>query len=88
MCYLNARFFIALCHVHLDNEVEAEHALAAIHRERPSDQNAAYLLAYIRIRRDLDVAKRILLDARLHHAAWISPRRREIKRAPGGDGGG
>jgi hypothetical protein len=50
----NARFFIALCHYHLDDESEAEHLAADLLREKPSDENVAYLLAYIRISRGLD----------------------------------
>jgi hypothetical protein len=63
----NARFFIALCHVHLENEVEAEQMLAALHREAPGDANAAYLLAYLRIRRGLDAEAEPVLEAMSKH---------------------
>jgi hypothetical protein len=59
----NARFFIALCHVHLQDEVEAERILSALHREKPSDENTAYLLAYIRVRRGLDAEATPVLEA-------------------------
>jgi len=50
----DARFFIALCQYRLDEPAEAEHLCAALHRERPGDENAAYLLAHIRVERGLD----------------------------------
>jgi TolA-binding protein len=63
----NARFFIGLCHFQLQNEVEAERMLAAMHRERPSDENVAYLLAYIRVARTLDAEAEPVLDALQKH---------------------
>jgi len=68
----NARFFIALCHFHLNEEVEAEHILSAIHRERPADENAAYLLAYIRVTRNLDLEAEPVLRSCVSMAKRIS----------------
>ncbi|MGA3371740.1 MAG: hypothetical protein ABSC48_08275 [Terracidiphilus sp.] len=51
----DARFFIALCHYHLEEFAEAEHLAASLHREQPSNGNAAYLLAHLCVQRELDV---------------------------------
>lgn len=57
----SARFFGAFALFRLDSLDEAEHGLAALHRENPSDVDAAYLLAYLRfIRRDYDGAEPVL----------------------------
>jgi hypothetical protein len=60
-----ARFFIALCHFHLDDEPEAERLLSILHRENPGDVEAAYVLAYLRVKlgRDTD-AERVLESMR------------------------
>lgn len=53
-----ARFYIAFALVRLDEFDEAEHRLAAVHREDPADVDVAYLLAYVRAtRRDYDGAE-------------------------------
>ncbi len=58
----NARFFIALCHFFLENDVEAEQMLAAQHRERLEDECVAYLLAYIRVRHGLDAEADLVFE--------------------------
>ncbi len=63
----NARFFIALCQFHLGDEVESEHILTSLHRENPSNENVAYLLAYIRIRRGLDSEASTVLEILRDH---------------------
>ncbi|WP_328473287.1 hypothetical protein OHA21_12105 [Actinoplanes sp. NBC_00393] len=56
-----ARFFIAYGLYRMADLDEAEHRLAALHREQPDDAQTAYLLAYLRVkRRDFDGAATIL----------------------------
>lgn len=59
----DARFFIALCHFHLDDENEAERLAASLHRERPQNETVAYLLAYILVKRKLDTEAEPVLRA-------------------------
>jgi hypothetical protein len=57
----SARFFAAFALFRLDSLDEAEHGLAALHREDPADVDVAYLLAYLRFtRRDYDGAEPML----------------------------
>jgi hypothetical protein len=63
----NARFFSALCHVHLDEEIQGEQILAALHRERSDDEAAAYLLAYVRVKRGLDAEAEPVLESLRKH---------------------
>jgi len=57
----DARFFIAFALYRLDNLDEAEHRLAALHREDPGHVDVAYLLAYILVaRRSFDRAEQVL----------------------------
>ena len=58
----DARFFIALCYYHLGESSEAEHLASALHRERPGNENAAYLLAHIRVERGLDAEAEPVLE--------------------------
>jgi tetratricopeptide (TPR) repeat protein len=61
----DARFFIALCHYHLEEYADAEHLAATLHRENPTNGNAAYLLAHLRVKRGLDAeAEPVLLQMR------------------------
>lgn len=56
-----ARFFEAFALFRLDSLDEAEHRLAALHREDPGDVDVAYLLAYLRAtRRDYAGAEPVL----------------------------
>jgi hypothetical protein len=58
---LKARFFIGYGLYQLGELDEAEHRLAALHREEPDDAAVAYLLAYLRVqRRDFDGAEPVL----------------------------
>jgi tetratricopeptide (TPR) repeat protein len=56
-----ARFYIAFALFQLDSLDEAEHLLAALHRENAKDVPVAYLLAYLRTtRRDHEGAEAVL----------------------------
>lgn len=56
-----AGFFAAFALFQTGSIDEAEYRLAALHRERPSDVDVAYLLAYLRVsRRDHDGAEPVL----------------------------
>ncbi|GGR86917.1 hypothetical protein GCM10010169_33920 [Micromonospora fulviviridis] len=58
---VKARFFIGYGLYQLGELDEAEHRLAALHREEPDDPSVAYLLAYLRVqRRDFDGAEPVL----------------------------
>jgi hypothetical protein len=62
-----ARFFIGYGLYQVGDLDEAEHRLAALHREEPDHAEVAYLLAYLRVqRRDFDGAEPVLaaLDKR------------------------
>jgi hypothetical protein len=57
----DARFFVAFCHHQLQELQEAEHVLAALHRENPKSAEPAYLLAWLRIQgRRYDEAEPVL----------------------------
>jgi hypothetical protein len=58
-----ARFFICYGLYQTAELDEAEHRLAALHREEPAEAEVAYLLAYLRVkRRDFDGAAPVLAD--------------------------
>jgi hypothetical protein len=57
----HARFFTSFALFQLDQLDEAEHRLAALNREYPTDTDVAYLLAYLRgDRHDSDGAEPVL----------------------------
>jgi hypothetical protein len=57
----DARFFIAFALYQLGHLDEAEHALAALHREQPAHEEVAAMLAHLRVmRRDFDGAEPLL----------------------------
>jgi tetratricopeptide (TPR) repeat protein len=67
----DARFFLAFALYQYGELDEAEHRLAALHREHPDDTEVAYLLAYIRAERgEHDRAEQVLqtieASGRLH----------------------
>ncbi|ANZ41017.1 hypothetical protein BBK82_38595 [Lentzea guizhouensis] len=56
-----ARFHIAFALFQIDSLDEAEHRLAALHRENPAEPSVLYLLAHLRsTRRDFEAAESVL----------------------------
>ncbi|KOV86718.1 tetratricopeptide repeat protein [Nocardia sp. NRRL S-836] len=73
-----ARFHIAFALFQIDSLDEAEHRLAALHRENPADPSVLYLLAHLRVtRRDHEGAEAVL-DAAMAEGLLTGRRIRKL----------
>lgn len=73
-----ARFHVAFALFRIDSLDEAEHRLAALHRENPAEESVCYLLAYLRVTRCDHEGAESILDAAMADGHLTGRRMRKL----------